>query len=270
MSTDALTSTELEVIDKGACTAAHPVPLLFVHGAWHGAWCWDEHFLNFFADKGYRALALSLRGHGRSPTARPLRGCSCADYVDDVRSVVEGLRTSPVLIGHSMGGYVVQKYLESATTPAGVLLASMSFRGVHSLLLRLTQQHPWQLSKAMVTGRSSRLVNTTMRARQRFFSAETPETDIARCVAVLQEESQRVLWDALLFNVPRPKRVTTPLLVLGAEDDGCFTVNEIRALARSYHADAEIFPRMGHDMMLEPGWAAVAERIHSWLVMRGL
>ncbi|WP_181447434.1 hypothetical protein [Mycolicibacterium vulneris] len=35
-----------EVIDRGTCTAAHPAPLLFVHGAWHGAWCWDEHLLD--------------------------------------------------------------------------------------------------------------------------------------------------------------------------------------------------------------------------------
>ena len=68
----------LEVIDKGSVSDTHPVPLLFVHGAWHAAWCWDENFLSFFADKGYRALALSFRGHGDSPTDKPLRdlfGC---------------------------------------------------------------------------------------------------------------------------------------------------------------------------------------------------
>src|SRR4051812_12710578 len=92
----------LEVIDKGACSDAHPVPLLFVHGAWHGAWCWDEHFLDFFANKGYRALAVSLRGHGNSPTSKALRSCSIADYVDDVASVADSLRTPPVVIGHSM------------------------------------------------------------------------------------------------------------------------------------------------------------------------
>lgn len=63
----------LEVVDKGSCTEAHPVPLLFVHGAWHAAWCWDVHFLDHFADRGYRALAVSLRGHGGSPTTMPLR-----------------------------------------------------------------------------------------------------------------------------------------------------------------------------------------------------
>jgi pimeloyl-ACP methyl ester carboxylesterase len=69
----------LEVIDKGTCSESHPVPLVFVHGAWHGAWCWDEHFLDYFADRGYRALAVSLRGHGNSTTTKPLRSCSIAD-----------------------------------------------------------------------------------------------------------------------------------------------------------------------------------------------
>ena len=69
----------LEVIDKGSCTDAHPVPLLFVHGGWHAAWCWDDHFLDFFAAAGYRAVALSLRGHGTSPTTKPVRKVSIGD-----------------------------------------------------------------------------------------------------------------------------------------------------------------------------------------------
>ena len=51
-------------IVKEVFMAEEKTPVLFVHGAWHGAWCGDEHFLDFFADKGYRAVALSLRGHG--------------------------------------------------------------------------------------------------------------------------------------------------------------------------------------------------------------
>ena len=78
----------LEVIDKGSSTESHPVPLLFVHGGSIAAWCWDEHFLDFFADRGYRAVALSLRGHGASTLSQPLKSCSIADYVDDVHAVV--------------------------------------------------------------------------------------------------------------------------------------------------------------------------------------
>ena len=70
----------IELIDKGSPSDTHPTPLLFVHGGWHAAWCWDEHFLEFFAAAGYRAIALSLRGHGGSPTTKPLSNCSIADY----------------------------------------------------------------------------------------------------------------------------------------------------------------------------------------------
>ncbi|MGA9493105.1 MAG: alpha/beta fold hydrolase, partial [Mycobacterium sp.] len=102
----------LEVIDKGQSTDAHKTPLLFVHGGWHAAWCWDEHFLDYFADKGFRAAAVSLRGHGQSTVTQRFRGCSVADYVDDLRHAADGLGRSPVVIGHSVGGFIVQKYLE--------------------------------------------------------------------------------------------------------------------------------------------------------------
>jgi pimeloyl-ACP methyl ester carboxylesterase len=264
------TAVDLEVIDKGVCTSTHPVPLLFVHGSWHAAWCWDEYFLDFFAEKGYRALAVSLRGHGKSTTSKPLRRCSCADYVDDVRSVADRLPTPPVVIGHSLSGYVVQKYLESSDAPAGVLVASMSPRGTFGLLLRLTKRHPWLVMQALTTGKSSPCVNTPERAREILFSATTPESHVVRYAARLGEESQRAINDGLLFNPPRPQRVTTPLLVLGGEDDGAFTTKEVRATARAYRTEAEILPGMAHNMMLEPGWITVAERIHTWLGSRRL
>jgi pimeloyl-ACP methyl ester carboxylesterase len=261
----------LEVIDKGCGSDSHPVPLLFVHGAWHGAWCWDEHFLDFFADKGYRVLAVSLRGHSGSPSSKPLRACSIADYVDDVRSVSEKLPVSPVVIGHSMGGFVVQKYLESHHAPAGVLVASAPRRGVFGITLRSLRQYPWLATRAVLTGRSLRLVNKTpARTREAFFSAQTPQSRIECYGSRLQEESPRALFLDMMFKLPRPKRVKTPLLVLGAESDGIFTPKEVRATARAYRTEAEFFPDMGHDIMLESGWAVVAERIHDWLGAHGL
>jgi pimeloyl-ACP methyl ester carboxylesterase len=259
----------LEVIDKGCVSESHPVPLLFVHGAWHAAWCWDKYFLNFFADKGYRALAVSLRGHGSSPTPK-LRACSLADYVEDVGLVADSLPTRPVVIGHSLGGLIVQKYLESHDAPAGVLMASMPPRGNLGSGLRWLKQHPWHFTKMVTTGKSLAYVNTLQLARERFFSAQMPDSQVLQYAMRLQEESTRIGLDCLLLNLPRPKRVTTTLLVLGADNDGAHTRKEIRATARAYRTEAEFFLNMGHDMMLEPGWAAVAERIHSWLGTHGL
>jgi pimeloyl-ACP methyl ester carboxylesterase len=54
--------------------------------------------------------------------------------------------------------------------------------------------------------------------------------------------------------------VTTPLLVLGAERDGIFSVAEMERTARAYGTEAVILPG-GHDLMLDGSWEAVAERI---------
>jgi pimeloyl-ACP methyl ester carboxylesterase len=260
----------LEVIDKGGVSQTHPVPLLFVHGAWHAAWCWDEHFLSFFAERGYRSVALSFRGHGRSPTPKALRACSIADYVEDVSTVADRLPSRPVVIGHSLGGAVVQKYLASHDAPAAVLMASMPPRGAFGSGLRWMKLHPWLFTKIAITGKSLDCVNTPELARERFFSAQTPEAQVVGCATRLGEESARIGIDGVLLALTRPKRVTTPMLVLGAHDDGAVTPREVRATARTFRTQAEFFPDMGHNMMLESGWADVAERIHAWLGTRGL
>ena len=261
----------LEVIDKGSTTEAHPAPVLFVHGAWHAAWCWDEHFLNFFAAKGYRALAVSLRGHGGSATLKPLRSLSIADYVEDVRSVADGLPTLPVVIGHSMGGFVVQKYLQSHSAPAGVPLASGSPAGKPGAIWRFMRRHPWLATKGILTGNTMTGLETPARARESLFSAKTPESQVLQHLARFQQESKRALYVDTPFRAPpRPQQVSSPLLVLGAECDGTITTEEILATATTYRSAINILPDMGHDMMLEPGWDAVAQRIVTWLEIRGL
>ncbi|KKF02094.1 alpha/beta hydrolase [Mycolicibacterium obuense] len=254
----------LEVVDRGQVSAAHPAPLLFVHGAWHAAWCWDEHFLSWFADRGYHALALSLRGHGGSSTDKPLNDCTFDDYEADVAAVAATLATPPVLIGHSMGGFVVQKYLESHEAPAAVLMASMPPQGYLRSGLRWLRRHPWHFAKMSVTRKTLPYVSTPELARERFFSPHTPEDLVRRSIERLGEESARSGTDGI-FNRPRPDRIHTRMLVLGAADDGAVTRDEVAATAKAYRTEPEFFPRMGHNMMVEPGWEAVATRIDAWL-----
>jgi pimeloyl-ACP methyl ester carboxylesterase len=259
----------LEVIERAPHHESGKAPLLFVHGAWHGAWCWDEYFLDFFAEKGYRTLALSLRGHGNSTAPKSMRLCSIADFVDDVASVARSLPEPPVVVGHSLGGFVVQKYLESHDVPAAVLLASAPPSGITGFLLRRFKRHPWHTAAALARTRSLRGVGGTPElARETFFSASTPQADLARYTSLLCEEyALKIAIDMLWLKLPRPRLVTAPLLVLGAEDDVCFTPREVRSTATAYRTEAEFFPAMSHDMMLDPGWVGVAERIHAWLEM---
>ena len=65
--------------------------------------------------------------------------------------------------------------------------------------------------------------------------------------------------------LPRPHRVRVPVLVIGAGRDAIFTIDEVRRTARAYRTEAEIFPGMGHDMMLDEGWCSVADRVDAWV-----
>jgi pimeloyl-ACP methyl ester carboxylesterase len=259
----------LAVIDKGRDTASHDTPLLFVHGAFHAAWCWDEHFLDYFADLGYRVLALDLRGHGSSPAGKPLQQCGIADYVADLRSVAADLPTGPVLIGHSMGGFIVQKYLEDGDAPACVLLASAPPRGLGLAALRGLRRHPLVTLRAAITRDPLHQISGA-RSREALFSSDTPDHLVASYAARVQQESQKALAsDMIMGDLPRPDRVDAPMLVLAGEFDGTITAKESEATATAYRTTAEFFP-MGHNMMLEPGWRSVAERIEGWLIERGL
>jgi len=259
----------LERIDKGSATESHPVPLLFVHGAWHGAWCWDEHFLDFFADRGYACHALSLRGHGASPGRDRLRWTRIREYVSDIAETAAQLPTPPILIGHSMGGFAVQKYLERHTAAGAVLVAAVPPTGVLRVTLYVARRHPVLLAKVNATMRLGPLVGTPELARDLLFSACTPDEQVNTYQQRLQDESYLAFLDMLALDLVKSKHVDrVPMLVLGAEHDAVVTQRQIRRTAAVYGAEAEILPGLGHDVMLEPGWQAVAERIDGWLTAR--
>jgi pimeloyl-ACP methyl ester carboxylesterase len=254
----------LEILSYEARGPRAATPLLFVHGAFTAAWCWAEHFLPFFAEHGFTSHALSLRGHGMSDGRQQLDWHSVNDYVDDVAETVTGLGAAPVLIGHSMGGLVVQKYLERASVPAAVLMASVPPQGLLSASLQLAIQTPdvFRDMNAIFAGGGA----SADRLRQVLFAQPIGPDALQRYYRMMQPESQRALWDMAFFDLPQRWRMQLPpLLVLGAELDALIPARFAEATANYYGTEAEIFPRMGHGMMLEAGWEMVAVRIANWI-----
>jgi pimeloyl-ACP methyl ester carboxylesterase len=253
----------LETITRTPKTQTHKIPLLFVHGMWHGAWCWDETFLPYFEEQGYQATALSLRGHAGSEGK--IRGNTIANYVSDVEQAARRFETPPVLIGHSMGGFLAQKYLETHNAPAAVLLASNPHYGLWPTFLRMTMRRPLTILKVIGQLRLYPVVETPEAARWALFSRDMPEERVLKYHAKLNDESFRMFIDLLGLTLANPKKIKTPLLILGAENDNAISPGQVHATARAYGVQAEIFPNMAHDMMLESNWKSVAERILSWL-----
>lgn len=256
---------KLEVISKHPSQSNGGPPLLFVHGAWVGAWYWDVHFMDYFVRQGFTVHAVSLRGHGKSEGQEKLRWTRIADYVEDVFTVAQQLPSPPIVIGHSMGGLVVQKYLELHAAPAAVLLASVPPSGVLATTLRLARRHPLIFAKVNLTFSLYPVVATPALARESFFSDLLTDGQVQGYWERLQDESFLGFLDMLALDSPRPDKVKTPILILGAAEDAVFSPAEVEATAHAYNTTAEIFKGMAHVMMLEPQWESVAERISVWL-----
>lgn len=257
----------LSCASKNKSTQA--TPLLFLHGAFAGAWVWDEHFLPYFAAQGYDAHALSFRGHGASYGHEDLNTHSVHDYGDDLKVVIADLGTTPVLIGHSMGGFVEQKYLERHSVPAAVLLCSVPPQGLLAAQFTMLCQKPGLMMEInrLLGGEEVPLEVL----REALFAEEIPQATLARYYRKMQQEShqesQRVIWDMSMFALPRLDRMDRPpLLVLGAERDVLMPAFLVEATAQTYGVPSTIFPGLGHGVMLEKDWRQVAETIRDWLV----
>ena len=267
---DGLKRAGIELLSRIPSVIDHDTPLLFVHGAWHGAWCWEKYFLPYFAEKGYRAYALSLRGHGGSFGKSAIRRYRVSHYVEDVRAIVRRLGREPILIGHSLGGHVVQKYLESFPAPAAVLMASVPVGGIVKMLKRLARDHPLRFLKANALLALYPFVSTPAMAQEMLFSDGMDRSEILEYFKKLEEESYFSFLDMLFLSPLRPRRIKSEVLVMGAENDRVFYRRDIRKTGRAYNHKAIILPGMAHDMMLDLRWRQAADIILDWLLQKGL
>ncbi|MDX1412410.1 MAG: alpha/beta fold hydrolase [Nitrospirales bacterium] len=254
----------IEVFESKPKTKIIFPPLLFIHGACLGAWCWTDGFLDFFADAGYHALALNLRGHGNSDSNKPLNKLSIDDYVEDVVSVANKLDQPPVIIGHSMGGLVAQRFAARRATPAVILMSPSPYAGMQSQAKRLFRAHPWSFFVSSLRRNIYHIYRNNDSVRDIMFSPNTPEEIVTRCRERLQKESWLVSQE-MTPPLRKPHPIKSPMLVLGGEHDGTVLPDAICDTAKVYNATCHIFEGMGHNLMLEPGWPNVAEYMIGWI-----
>jgi pimeloyl-ACP methyl ester carboxylesterase len=261
----------LEVISHLPSGGQRPTPLLFVHGACAGAWVWEPHFLPYFARHGYAAHALSLRGHGGSDGGAGLAFARLRDYVADVEQVAAGLAGAPVVIGHSLGGMVVQKYLHRhpGKVPAAVLMASAPPHGILGSYFHMLFRHPrllLEMSLVQTLGPFGLQVTGVDRVRRALFSAATADEVFYAFAPRLEAESAMAVLDLWgLDTVPSRPSLHLPVLVLGGENDAFIAPGALRETARTYRTRPEVFAEMGHALMLDHHWQQAADRILAWL-----
>ncbi len=254
----------LHVIKQSAQSGRCMPPLLFVHGACLGAWCWEDHFLGYFGQLGYLSVALDLRGHGDSAGRGRLQDATIDDFVNDVSEVASQLESPPVVVGHSMGGLITQRFAARNPVSGVVLLASSPIGGMKQHGWALVRAHLFPFLKATITRNMFKIYPDNRRVRHIMFSPNTPEDTVTRCRERLQSESWRACME-MNEPVSPPLNISCPMLVLGGELDHTVPEAAVLETGKAYRAPTHIFPAVGHNLMLEPSWQEVAHCIDQWI-----
>ena len=179
-----------------------PNEYVLVHGACHGAWCWDEVAARLRA-KGHRVVTLDLPGHGRR--AAEVRRASVEAYGRAVADAMalEGISRG-VLVGHSMGGLVIPKAAELASARVAhlVFLAAAVVSDGESLARTLMTP----AGRAMMTGNAAARGDGTFlypagTAWARWMG-DMPRSDprVSRAISLLTPQSLRPFVEPVDFH----------------------------------------------------------------------
>lgn len=261
----------LELLEVRPRAQGGGAPLLFVHGAFSGAWSWNEGFLSYFGRRGRYAAAVSLRGHGGSEGRTALRKAGLDDLAGDVAAAIDAMPEPPVVVGHSLGGYLAQMLLGRTRMRGLVLVGSIPPDGM-SLVgprLALTDMRAW--AEAITASVTNSDAATTWANIELLFGDGIPIERVRDYAARMVPESPRALAEA---HFPRPitsaALARVPTLVLnGAGDRLVWPATALRTVL--YHgAQHTVFPTGGHFLMLDPLAEDVARVLDEWLSDRQL
>ncbi|MEJ2421786.1 MAG: alpha/beta hydrolase [Acidobacteriota bacterium] len=247
--------------------------LYMVHGMWGGPHHWDN-YRTFFEGRGYRCITPVLRHHNVDPKDDPppeLGSTSLLDYAEDLEREVNTLDEPPILMGHSMGGLLVQ------------MLAA---RGLGKKMGALTPASPgdvvalrWSVIKSFRTGIF----------RRSFWKRPYRQTFNEACYSMmhlLPPDRQRDEYDKYVYESGRAAfeigfslldrqrasrvdetKIKCPMLIVGAQEDRITPASVVRKVAKKYGDRCEYkeFPGHAHWVLGEPGWEDVAGFVADWL-----
>jgi pimeloyl-ACP methyl ester carboxylesterase len=256
----------LELIEARPDGAPVGAPVLFVHGAFGGAWMWRELFLPLFARRGRTAVAVSLRGHGASEGRRELRDVRLTDYLDDLRRALALFSQPPVVIGHSLGGLLAQMLIGREEMRGLVLAASLPPEGMLLLSPRLAVTDPFIWIESFLGTVANRRLPVAAAMLQLLFSEGLPRDLALRYASMMTPEAPHALADAHLPQaVLSAALYRLPTLVVAGDIDRIVWRASTLRTALYHGAAHRTVEGLGHLMMLDLGAERVARLILDWL-----
>lgn len=231
--------------------------LLFVHGGYHGAWCWMP-LLRIVAERGVAAAAVDLRGHGGLPQGPQFVTEGVREMAADVVAAARALGGPVILVGHSVGALVAMAAAADLAL-AGLVLLAPSPPGQ---LAGLQPIDPYP-EGAVVPPPPAEV------ARRKFLGGA--DGDLSDVLSRLCPESPRLLNDRYRLRIRIEREsVRAPVLCLSAGRDlpHLHPPGQDEATAAFFGAEYHRLPDAAHDMMLCAARHEVARRVLDWMGRR--
>jgi pimeloyl-ACP methyl ester carboxylesterase len=252
--------------------------IVLVHGLWMTPLSF-EYWAHHYGERGYRVhvpgwpkMDHDIRRLRRFPESFASLGIR--QIVDHYEQMVLGLEEPPILIGHGLGGLVVQVLLDRGLGSCGVAVASAPIRGIWTIpYTRMRVVTPQILSQ--LAGGCVQL--TAAQFHQAFMNTSSRDEAYRTWERYVVPGPGRVLLQAGLanlnpfsdtaINVRRNSRA--PLLMIAASHDRLSPPSMIRANVRAYResiatTEYKEFPGRTHFVIAQSGWQEVAEHALSW------
>lgn len=263
------------------------VPVVFVHGLWLHSTSWQP-WADRFREAGYDPVLPEWPGVPETVAearARPdsQAGVGIDEVIEHHAGLVAGLPRSPVLVGHSFGGLVVQALLTRGLGRAGVAIDPAPIRGVLRLPAAQLRTALPVLSNPANRGRAVSLTPAQFRAA---FGNALPaeEADRLHEQWAIPGPGKPLFQSALANMTPRTRAATAvdthraergPLLIISGGADRTVPDSVSRAAYKLYGKAAAVtefrqFPDRGHSLTVDSGWTEVADAALDWLQKQGI
>jgi pimeloyl-ACP methyl ester carboxylesterase len=243
--------------------------VVFVHGMWSQRSVWDT-WLPAFVERGYVCEVVALPGHHGKGDDADLARVGFAECVGAVASAASRF-DRPILIGHSMGGLIVQQLATRLPLRAAVLINSAAPRAVFPLRLTML---PGLARHFLRWGLWNGVLRLSRREADYLLYSGLAVSERERLFASTLGESGRIAYQlgfgrlglSRVHEVD-PERIGCPMLLLAGRRDHMIPVGVSRAVARYYGAKLAYreFADNAHWLLGEAGYRERISEVLAWL-----
>ncbi len=247
--------------------------IIFIHGMFMNSLCWEK-WIPYYEAKGFRVIAPAWPGRDKSVKelrkAHPdpeLAKLKLNHVVDHMEAFIKDLDEKPAIIGHSMGGLVVQVLLQRDVAVAGIAIDPAPPAGVFTI--------EWSFIKSNFPAINPFLLNQPVRMTFEHFQYAFVNT--------LPLDEQRAAYDR--YVVPESRGVPAsslgaagkvdfsklrrPLLITAGENDHIIPASLNRSNHQKYSGPSvtnfKEFAGRDHFLIGSTGWQEIADYCLEWL-----